>query len=144
MASDRSSEPTITTKAARGTSDTSFLEKLYSKFRILKQCLNRKAHTPADVESDNKRDDKIEADKLEAESLQTCFNCGNTFDPAANKDDSCHYHPERFTEWIYSGMNWKGEEVADLEQWTCCLEIQPQHPGCKVGKHQSRPDKIRS
>ncbi|KAI0004398.1 hypothetical protein F4779DRAFT_634028 [Xylariaceae sp. FL0662B] len=69
--------------------------------------------------------------------LRTCKNCGAQFDLSCNKDDSCRYHPETFEEWIYSGINWKGENTADLEQWTCCREIEPLALGCKVGHHES-------
>ncbi|CAJ2505835.1 Uu.00g132290.m01.CDS01 [Anthostomella pinea] len=63
-----------------------------------------------------------------------CQNCRGVFDKTSDDEHSCGYHPGVFEEHIYSGVNWKGEDVADLEQWTCCLNIHPLHPGLQGWK----------
>ncbi|KAI0601091.1 hypothetical protein F4775DRAFT_589781 [Biscogniauxia sp. FL1348] len=72
-----------------------------------------------------------------------CVNCGNKFNPMANKSDSCHTHPGIFTDWLARGLTWKPEDAEVLEHWSCCNEIRPKHPGCKIGRHVSLSETLK-
>eukprot|EP00873_Tetraselmis_striata_P003609 jgi/Tetstr1/423873/TSEL_014497.t1 len=68
----------------------------------------------------------------------TChrMGCGEKFDPAANSDSSCRYHPN--PPYFHDGM----------KEWTCCKKKSHDFgefmaiPGCTTGRHSSeKPEK---
>ncbi|KAI1631616.1 hypothetical protein F4809DRAFT_646205 [Biscogniauxia mediterranea] len=121
-------------QAAREIASSGSLERHLSQLQIPKNekiQLQAMVDTTAKVETQN----ETAISKRFPEFRFFCVNCGGKFNPMDNKNDSCYTHPGMFTQWLYSGKNWKGEEVDDLEQWTCCRETHPLHPGCKVRRH---------
>ncbi|KAI5918129.1 hypothetical protein F4810DRAFT_726251 [Camillea tinctor] len=130
-----SNSAAATTKVAQDISHIGSLEKHFDQLHVsVEDMMSIRVQVDAVTEINTKKKETAAIERF-PEFKFLCVNCGGKFIPVANKNDSCHFHPGMFASGIYSGKNWKGQEVADLEQWNCCLEIQPLQPGCQISRH---------
>ena len=69
----------------------------------------------------------------------TCRRCHNLFDPCANTDSSCIYHPESWCgetaqRWLAPGEMKGGGEIYSF--YSCCGSSDPAATGCCSARHQ--------